>query len=106
MKELSGNFAEGCGIGFCAESPAAQLRSPRARGPPSVPVHARSTTQISENLEGVQEMNAYHLSAHGILYSFGDEEPMRFSGGLNCQWPGYPADPNRTGKCKAKIVLN
>jgi len=60
VKELSGNLTEGCGVGICAtdglaqgrltrtcvkndlyraffvESPAAQLRSHRARGPPGV----------------------------------------------------------------------
>jgi len=56
--------------------------------------------------EPTERMNAYHLSAHGILNSFGDEEPMKFSGGFNCQWPGFPVDPNTPGKCKAKIVLH
>jgi len=50
--------------------------------------------------------NAYKLSAHGVLYSTADGEPMIFSGGFNCQWPGYPEDPETSGKCKEKIVLN
>jgi hypothetical protein len=56
--------------------------------------------------EPTKRRNAFHLSAHGVLFSFGDEEPMQFSGGYNCQWPGYPADYNETEKCKTKIVLN
>jgi hypothetical protein len=56
--------------------------------------------------EPTERMNAYHLSAHGVLYSFGEEEPMRFSGGFNCQWPGYPADYDETVKCKVKILLH
>ena len=56
--------------------------------------------------EPTPRMNAYHLSAHGVLYSTEDGEPMVFNGGYNCQWPGYPADPNTTGKCKQKIVLH
>ena len=57
-------------------------------------------------VEPTQRMNAYHLSAHGVLYATEDGQPMRFSGGFNCQWPGFPADPATTGKCKYKIVLN
>lgn len=56
--------------------------------------------------EPTQRMNTYHLSAHGILYSFEDEESMRFSGGFNCQWPGYPEVWSETVKCKARIVLH
>jgi hypothetical protein len=56
--------------------------------------------------EPTERRNAYHLSAHGVLYSFWDEEPMQFSGGFNCQWPGYPADYNETVKCKVKILLH
>jgi hypothetical protein len=56
--------------------------------------------------EPTERMNAYHLSAHGVLYSFGDEEPMQFSGGFNCQWPGYPEVFGETVKCKAKIMVH
>jgi hypothetical protein len=56
--------------------------------------------------ENTPRMNAYSLSAHGVLESFDDGEPMRINGGFNCHWPGYPADYQETNKCKEKIVLH
>ena len=56
--------------------------------------------------ENTPRMNAYHLSAHGVLYATEDGEPMMFSGGYNCQWPGFPEAFSETGKCKQKILLH
>ena len=56
--------------------------------------------------ENTPRMNAYHLSAHGVLYATEDGEPMMFSGGYNCQWPGFPEAFSETGKCKEKILLH
>jgi hypothetical protein len=55
--------------------------------------------------ENTPRMNAFKLSAHGVLYATEGGEPMMFSGGYNCQWPGYPDVWSETGKCKEKIVL-
>ena len=56
--------------------------------------------------ENTPRMNAYHLSAHCVLYATEDGEPMMFSGGYSCQWPGFPEAFSETGKCKEKILLH
>ena len=53
-----------------------------------------------------ERTNAYSLSAHGVLESFGDGESMMFNGGYNCNWPGFPENFAETNKCKYKIVLH
>ena len=56
--------------------------------------------------EPTPRMNAYHLSAHGLIDAEVDGEQLMFSGGFNCQWPGYPEVWSETGKCKAKIIVH
>jgi hypothetical protein len=51
-------------------------------------------------------VNAYGISAHGILFDPEDDEPMRLNAGFRCVWGGLDNDDFAGAHCKNKIVLN